>query len=321
MICPELHYRKTDKGIMITACFGYDGEVFLPDEIDGVPITAIAPYAFAENEVSEEDEVWINDEALLLSPREHLTASKITMITLPDGIREIGRYAFYRCRNLKKLVLSDGILEIGGGALNGCRIEEVEIYCRRGKRSALKSVLDEIRFEIHAVLHYVMEDGSIETADVLFPEHYEEAVENTPARILYTSHHGAGGYYRQCFYNRELDYKKYDELFFRAVAEGEEETNIRLAAGRLRHPFQLTKKAEKQYERYIREHLNRALLFLVENEDKDMLHFFSERAFFSEEALEKGIDYAALSKKTEILGILMEEKRKLYPKKRKTFDL
>lgn len=321
MICPELRYQKTDTGVVITACFGYDGEVCLPDVIDGVPVTGIAPYAFAESTVSEEDEIWINEEALLLSPRERLAASKITQITLPDGIREIGRYAFYRCRNLKKLIFSDGILEIGGGALNGCRIEEVEIYCRRGKQSALKSVLDEMRFEIHGILHYVREDGGEETADVLFPEHYEEAVENTPARILYTSHHGAGGYYRQCFYNRELDYKKYDELFFRAVAEGEEETNIRLASGRLRHPFQLTEQAKRRYEDYLKEHLNRALLFFVEKEDQEMLHFFSERELLTEEALEAGIDCAVLSEKAEILGILMEEKRKRYPKKRKTFDL
>ena len=71
--------------------------------------------------------------------------------------------------------------------------------------SALKSILDEIRFAIHARLYYDREDGMTETADLLFPEHYEEAVENTPARILYTSHHGAGGYYRQCFYDRKLD--------------------------------------------------------------------------------------------------------------------
>ena len=66
-------------------------------------------------------------------------------------------------------------------------------------------------------------EDSGERVRVLFPEHYEEAVENTPARLLVTHHHGAGGYYRQCFYDRELDYKKYDETFFRARAEEEPE--------------------------------------------------------------------------------------------------
>lgn len=73
-------------------------------------------------------------------------------------------------------------------------------------------------------------------------EHYEEAVENTPARILETHHHGAGGYYRQCFYNRELDYKKYDEMFYHTVAEDTEETAVELALDRLRFPEELSEK-------------------------------------------------------------------------------
>ena len=47
-LCPELHYRTTSSGIMLTACYGTDGCIILPDTIDGIPITAIAPYAFAE---------------------------------------------------------------------------------------------------------------------------------------------------------------------------------------------------------------------------------------------------------------------------------
>ena len=70
-------------------------------------------------------------------------------------------------------------------------------------------------------------------------EAVEEAVENTPARILETHHHGAGGYYRQCFYNRELDYKKYDEMFYHTVAEDTEETAVELALNRLRFPEKL----------------------------------------------------------------------------------
>ena len=47
------------------------------------------------------------------------------------------------------------------------------------------------------------ERGKI-SARLVFPEHYEEAVENTPARILFTQHHGSGNNYRQCFYNKEM---------------------------------------------------------------------------------------------------------------------
>ncbi|MEI3380340.1 MAG: hypothetical protein V8R43_01585 [Dorea sp.] len=40
MICPEIHYRKISSGIMITGCYGWDGMVVLPDEIEDKPVTA-----------------------------------------------------------------------------------------------------------------------------------------------------------------------------------------------------------------------------------------------------------------------------------------
>lgn len=75
------------------------------------------------------------------------------------------------------------------------------------KKSCLKSIAEEMRYQLRVKLNYHKTNGEYEMTELLFPEHYEEAVENTPARILETHHHGAGGYYRQCFYNRELDYK------------------------------------------------------------------------------------------------------------------
>lgn len=46
-----------------------------------------------------------------------------------------------------------------------------------------------------------------------FPEYYEEAVENTPARIIDTHWHGSGYKYRQCFPETKLNLRLYDELF------------------------------------------------------------------------------------------------------------
>ena len=199
--CPKICYQKKEDGLTVTACYGIDGQIYLPDELGGEPITAIAPYAFSDREPEEGDLCWMEEGAEALSGLHRLNMEAVTEIRLPRGVREIGRYAFYRCRNLRKLVLSDALREIGGGALTGCRIREVEIHFANGEQSALPSILDEMRYRILARLYY--QEGK--TAQVLFPEHYEEAVENTPARILYTSHHGAGGYYRQCFYNRALD--------------------------------------------------------------------------------------------------------------------
>lgn len=320
---PEIHYRKTDSGIVITACFGEEGNVYLPDEIDGTCVTAIAPYAFAGGGADGEEKVWNpkgqsqkNDNG-----KQRLEFENLTELRLPRWTREVGRYAFYRCRNLRKLTLADGILEIGGGALNGCRISETEIHLYSGERCALKSILDEIRYQVHVRMYYHGEGEALRRAEVLFPEHYEEAVENTPARILYTSHHGAGGYYRQCFYDRKLDYKKYDGTFPRALAEEKEETVIELAVKRLLYPYELDHRAKNQYEDYLREHLVQAAVHFVEEPDAEALAYLGKNSFWTKEALGAGIDCAAKLGKTEVLSKLMDEKHRAFPKGKKTFEL
>lgn len=316
-LCPEIHYQKSEKGLVLTGCYGIDGKIFLPDEIEGIPIVEIAPYAFSEGKESSDDLVYLSKDAMFLKDRKRLKTVEVTEVRLPFGIREIGKYAFYRCRNLEKMILSDGILEIGGGALTGCRgIREVEIYFRNGECSALKSILDEVRFQVHARLY--MGD---KVADILFPEHYEEAVEDTPAKQLFTRYHGAGGDYRQCFYNRELDYKKYDELLYRAVAEDTVDTVGQMALGRLRYPYKLSEGAKKRYEDYLKEHIKEIKFFLIDKEDMDNIRFLVKNGFVREDTFDESIECATKQGKTEILSFLMDEKRKKFPKKKKTFDL
>lgn len=306
MISPDIHYKKTSKGIMITEYYGNESSVVLPDKIEEEWVTGLDAYAFARN--LEVEEIW-----------------------LPAELVDVGRYAFYRCRNLRKLILGNRLLDMGGGALTGCHISELEIYFENGKKSCLKSIVEEMRYQIRVSLHGYSWREEDETANVvrkideeariLFPEHYEEAVENTPARILETHHHGAGGYYRQCFYDRELDYKKYDEMFYHTVAEDTEEVAVELALNRLRFPAELTEKNRIEYEKYLKEHVDAVAEYLVRKEDIDGLHFMKSEKYWTETALQKGLDIAAEEKKTEILGILMDIKRECFPKKKKRFEL
>ncbi len=36
--CREIHYKRKEEGIEITGCFGEDGQIVLPDEIEGLPV-------------------------------------------------------------------------------------------------------------------------------------------------------------------------------------------------------------------------------------------------------------------------------------------
>ncbi len=316
-ICPEIHYIRGKEGITITGCYGPKGVVALPDTIEDLPVISIGDYAFAAEKKEPESEVYLTRQAPYIEERSRLGGEDITELYLSDGIRQVGRYAFYRCSALFRLGMGNALLDIGGGAFSGCRsLREVEIHFKGNAKSALHSIVGEERYEICARLYY--EDG---VAEVLFPEHYEEAEENTPARILYTVHHGAGGYYRQCFYERELDFKKYDELLPYAVAEESAATVAALALARLKFPYKLSSEGKESYQDFLRREIVDVAGYVTRFEDVEGIRYLGEHGLWTKEALESGIDLATEEKRTGILSVLMEERRKAGFTAKKTFRL
>lgn len=281
--------------VQVAGCEELTGDVVIPKEVEGHPVTGMAPYAFS--------------------------AGKISSLRLPKSMEKAGKYVFYRCFSLKKLCFSDAFMDIGAGAFTGCRLQELEIDFYRGERSCLKFIADEIRYALWVTMRYHRPDGRIDIAKVVFPEHYEEAVENTPARIVETHYHGVGGYYRQSFYNKELNYKEYDSLFPLALAQEEEDILIDIAAYRLQFPYQLKQAAKEAYRDYLMKHMEKAGQQYVVREDMSMLRFFGQEKLWNEEAMDQAIEKASEEKKLEALSLLMDEKRRLFPKKRKIFDL
>lgn len=53
--------------------------------------------------------------------------STIETVTLPDSVLEIGQYAFYNCRRLKKVILSKNLTRIYNGAFSDTILDEVEV--------------------------------------------------------------------------------------------------------------------------------------------------------------------------------------------------
>lgn len=295
----DIHYKIENGEAVLESCNDISGEIEIPAFIriqeESFPVRRMEPYAFSGKDVKA--------------------------LYLPETMEQIGRYAFYRCFKLKKLAFSDRLFDIGAGAFTGCRLNELEIDFYQGKQSVLKFILDEVCYFMKVTLHYHSSDNKVETARLIFPEHYEEAVENTPARLLETHHHGSGNDYRQCFYNRELQYTDYDALLLRAVAKESEEVVAELALLRLRFPYQLNDKAYDEYRRYLKGHTGTAGEFCVRREDIESLKFLSRQGYFTEETIEQSVEAAAAEKKTAVLSMLMDEKHKVFPKKKKVFDL
>ena len=325
----KIYYREKSGGIEILRCFGIESRVEIPGMIDDKLVISAAPYAFSshmdEKEELKNASLWEVSEGLGFGREEHVLAGNdVEEIVFPYTLKEIGRYIFYGCGNLKKLEFSDSLMQIGCGAFTGCHaLEKLTVHMRQGKKSGVKEMLGEMWQRIDVNFLYEYEEDGIEKSDIMhrrenksearlvFPEHYDEAVENTPARILYTEYHGSGSNYRQCFYDKELNYQEYDRLFEMAVAMDKLEVLVDMSFGRLEFPYGLTGNARENYREYIRKNLEDIAEYLVKQEDMHRLEMISSQKLWTLEGIDSALDCASKRKETEVSAFLMNERANL----------
>ena len=321
----RIHYREIENGIEVVRCFGSDGEITIPEMIGGKPVIRAAAYAFSARKGREDEDILVCEtgELLLFRQQETLLAGEnVLRVRFPDTLREIGKYIFYGCRNLEHLSFSDSLTEIGSGAFTGCRsLNSLNVHLCRGKRSCVPEILGDLWQRIDVEFWAESAGSRNWQVRLVFPEHYEEAVENTPARILFTQHHGSGNNYRQCFYNKEMDYRKYDDLFSVAKAHDRISVLTDLIFARLMYPEDLTEPARERYESYIREHGAEAAAYLTDTENHEALRLMSERMLWTPETIDAAVDYAASVRAGEILSFLLDEKHKMFPAGKKKYEL
>jgi len=328
----KIQYQEKEDGIEILRIWQDSGIVEIPKEINGKSVIRVAPYAFSSHKDGEAKDAAVylqqvnEEEGRFGKPEELCCGGMVREIHLPETVQSIGNYAFYGCMNLKLFHGTDAIVRMGSGVFTGCRLEKVEIDFFEGNKSCLKEILTEIRYQVIATLRY----QNVETK-ILFPEYYADAVENTPARIVETHYYGSGGEYRECFYRRELDYGKYDRLFALSEVRDSEEAIFSVALMRLKYPWKLEDSAKKRYEEYVKLHIAEIAMCCVDavkereeiavGDPQDVLLFCCREHYFDEQSLENSITYAANAGQTELSAILMDERYKSFPKKKKKFVL
>lgn len=95
-------FSETDNEAIVTGCLISEGEIVIPSEYHGKPVTGIGDYAFYYNGA--------------------------TNITIPDSVTAIGECAFWRCYNLETVTLSQRLETIGTGAFCDCaKLEELSL--------------------------------------------------------------------------------------------------------------------------------------------------------------------------------------------------
>ena len=102
-------YEETASGAVITGVRGADRVLEIPSELGGLPVVAIGDNAFENASVSS--------------------------VILPDGMREIGWFAFSGCRDLQNITLPASVEKIEYGAFENCP-KNLLFLCPEGSYAA-----------------------------------------------------------------------------------------------------------------------------------------------------------------------------------------
>lgn len=288
---------EKDGGACVTKVFSPGAACVIPESLGGLPVTELSDRLFAGTGVEE--------------------------VYLSAGLKKIGKYAFYNCERLSLFDVHGAATEIGGGLFNGCRnIREIRLHMERGARSGLRDFVTEINGRLTVCFFFMQEDGTErEEARLIFPLYYDEAVENTPARIISSSIHGTGQKYRYCFEDRKVRFDRYDRLFPLEKYEEDVFLAAEIAVCRLRYPAELSEEAKGEYEAFLREHLPELLYQAVKDEDLFSWLFGQFGESLGQSDLDRLILAASEKKKAGISGRLMEEKRRRFGAKKELFEL
>ncbi|OUQ15638.1 hypothetical protein B5E84_14100 [Lachnoclostridium sp. An14] len=315
----ECLYERINNGreIRVNACRGYGDTALIPETIEGLPVTELGPYVFSEGKRTAPAGEWtVAHESGKEPPL--IEGNRLKTLALPSSVRKAGKYAFYNCHQWERLVCHSTFNDIGAGAFTGCKhLTHLDITMEPDvPRPGLKDILSELRQEVHVT--YRTKEGSTR---LVFPEFYEDAVENTPARIVSVKVYGSGHFYRYCFDGRDLQFKDYDAQFENLVILDREELAVEAAVGRLRGPVSLTAEARERYLEYLSAHKTGAASWFFKEQDTAGLKWLLDTVDFDENDLAAAIEAAGKAQAAEGLSVLMDYRHRKFRPKRRTFEL
>lgn len=307
-------YKNIEGGIRLLACRSLDHIAVIPEQVGGRPVLELGDYLFSEFRRETEDGIWSCGDQPEDGELPELKGSKLTEVWLPATVKKVGKYAFYNCERLERLSCHSTTLDWGAGAFTGCKgIRHLDIHVREGQKSCFQEIVSELRQTLHVAYHGTRE------ARLIFPEYYEEAVENTPARILETHMHGCGHQYRYCFHQYEFQFRSYDSLFPYVQVQEKEELVTGLAMGRLRYPYGLTEANEKAYLEYLNDHKVTAGILAARAGNLEELAWLFEKQKYSHEETAKVIE--AAGNDGAALSFLMDKQQEAGIARRRRFRL
>lgn len=300
----RLLYEETLGGLSVQRCYGLDGRIQIPERLRDLPVKALAGYVLSETVRGRP-----------MPPKEfegepEIKGDQVEELALPESLERVGPYGFYNCYGLKRLGFHSTTLDWGAGVFTGCTgIRELDIIVHEGRKSCFKEILAELRQTL--VVDYRDEQGKL-LAKLIFPEYFEESVENTPARIIMREMHGCGHMYRYCFQETRFKVGEYDGLFPHVQFQESAALAVRLALYRLFWPWGLSKEAEEAYWDYVEGHVREAAEGLLEREEAEILTWLAGRPQMDERALDEMVAASARSRDPLSAAVLMDMKHRRF---------
>lgn len=309
-------YEKTLDGICLRRCYGLDGILEIPEMIEGRPVTELAGYLLSDTVRRREPPPGIYE------GEPELCGSRVEELILPEGLRKVGPYAFYNCFGLRRLSCTGAIEDWGAGVFTGCGgIRCLDIRIGEGRRSCFREILSELRQTLQ--VDYRDWNGRL-LAKLIFPEFFEESVENTPARIIMREMHGCGHMYRYCFDGDSFRFGEYDALFPHVKVQEKPELAFRLALYRLRWPYGLGEAACEEYWDYVRSHGREGAEGLIKRGERELLGWLAQSPRLDAGALDHMLDAAAKAEDAQSSALLLDAKHSRFgagPGRKRTFEL
>ena len=75
----------------------------------------------------------------------NFTTSPIEKSSFQTLLKKFGRYAFYNCRNLRRIQFYNTLKDIGAGAFTGChKVREIDVTFVENEKSCLRELLMEL---------------------------------------------------------------------------------------------------------------------------------------------------------------------------------
>lgn len=323
----EYFWKYTDTGgIRLLRVYGQTSEVYVPEQLEGHPVTEIGAYCFAgrtqmlkyekrtrydksSGEIcsSEDFSAGMTDEGL-----RELAGQAVERVIFPDCVKKIESYAFYQCTKLAQISLGGGVQEVGGDAFMNChKLHHMTVRSGCQTSIGIRQILAQITSDMEVT--FEGENGI--KARLFFPEYYESYDEIAPAHLFGRNIEGEGFRARQCVRDGAVDFRLYDTIFPKACAEEREKTLCRIAMNRLLYPVELGETERILYEGYIGTHAGAVCASAVCAQDEETVWFLCEQGLLTAVDIDVCIRLATEQEWAKGAASFLRAKERFFPPK------